>query len=60
MEFMAFKLSIEYLLEHDVNISTFVSDRHISIASYIKSNLQAITHYYDLWHLKKSMYYIVG
>jgi hypothetical protein len=31
-----------------------LSDRHSSIAKYMRENLAHIKHYFDLWHLKKS------
>ena len=54
MEFMAFKLCMDYLFGNDINMGTFISDRHKTIASYMKKNLKKVIHYYDLWHLKKS------
>jgi len=36
-------------------IAAFISDRHTQIASHMKNVLSHIAHYFDLWHLKKSM-----
>lgn len=54
MEFMAFKQCMEYLIGYGLLITTFISDRHVSIASHMKKVLHHIVHYFDVWHLKKS------
>ena len=54
MEFMAFKHCMEFLLAYGLLITTFISDRHVSIACHMKNVLKNITHYFDIWHLKKS------
>lgn len=54
MEFMGFKSCMEFLIGYGLLITAFVSDRHVSIAAYMKKSLTAITHYFDIWHLKKS------
>ena len=54
MEFLGFQSCMNFLLGCGVVISTFISDRHIQIASHMKNVLTNITQYFDLWHLKKS------
>ena len=54
MEFMGFKQCMDYLLGCGVLITTFISDRHTTIASHMKKVLTKIVHYFDIWHLKKS------
>ena len=54
MEFLAFKQCMEYLIGCDLTITTFISDRHTSIASHIQKDPKNIEHYFDIWHLKKS------
>ena len=54
MEYAAFQQCMDFLMGHSLDISTFVSDRHISIAKHMREKLTNITHYFDLWHLKKS------
>jgi len=54
MEFMGFKQCMDYLLGCGVLITTFISDRHTTIASHMKKVLPKIVHYFDIWHLKKS------
>ena len=54
MEFLAFKQCMEFLIAYGLTIATFISDRHVSIASHMKTVLSHIVHYFDIWHLKKS------
>ncbi|CAB4027620.1 Hypothetical predicted protein, partial [Paramuricea clavata] len=54
MEFMCFKLCMDYLIGYGIRITTFISDRHTSIAKYMRTKLTNIIHYFDIWHLKKS------
>lgn len=55
MEFMGFKQCMEYLLGCGITITTFISDRHTSMASHMKKVLTHIVHYFDIWHLKKKI-----
>ena len=57
VEYMAFDRSMEDISKNDLSVTTFVSDRHSSIAKHMREKLPEITHYFDLWHLTKSMYY---
>ena len=54
MEFMAFQHCMDFLLAYGLLITTFISDRHSTIASHMKNVLTNIVHYFDIWHLKKS------
>lgn len=54
MEFVGFEQCMEYLIGYGLLITTFISDRHVSIASHMKKVLTNIVHYFDIWHLKKS------
>ena len=56
MEYLGFQRSLAYLSECGIKISTFISDRHTSIAKHMREKLTDIVHYFDLWHLKKSMF----
>lgn len=51
---MAFKQCMDFLIGYGLLITTFISDRHISIASHMRKVLHKITHFFDVWHLKKS------
>jgi solute carrier family 8 (sodium/calcium exchanger) len=52
MELMGFQQCMEYLFGYGILITTFISDRHIGIASPMRKVLSNITHYFDIWHLK--------
>ena len=54
MELMGFQSCMQFLLGYGVLVTAFVSDRHVSIAAYMKKSLTNIIHYFDIWHLKKS------
>ena len=54
MEFEGFKRSMGFVIGNGVNVKTFVSDRHLSIAKHMREQHSDITHYFDIWHLKKS------
>ena len=54
MEYEDFNRSIDYLIGREIVISTFVSDRHSSIAKHMREKKTDIIQYFDLWHLKKS------
>lgn len=55
MEFMGFQKCMDFLLGFGIVIAAFISDRYTQIASHMKNVLSHVTHYFDLWHLKKSM-----
>lgn len=55
MEYLAFKHCINYVNESGLTFDTFISDRHTSIAKHMKEQLRNVMHYFDLWHLRKSM-----
>jgi hypothetical protein len=54
MEYEAFSRSMQYLLGLGLVVRAFVSDRHSSIAKHMREKLPNITHFFDIWHLKKS------
>ena len=54
MEFEGFKRCLDFILNEEMQVSTMISDRHVSIAKYMREEKKDITHYFDLWHLKKS------
>ena len=56
MEYLGFQRRMAYLSDCGIKISTFNSDRHTSIAKHMREKPSDIVHYFDLWHLKKSMF----
>ena len=54
MEYLAFQNCMQYLLGCGLPIGALITDRHMSIAKHMREQLPQITHYFDLWNLKKS------
>lgn len=42
-----------------VAVSHITTDRHIQINKYIANHWQEVTHLFDLWHIAKSMFYVL-
>ena len=55
MEYEGFQRCMEFILAAGIAMSTFVSDRHTSIAKHMQEKLKNVRHYFDLCHLKKGM-----
>ena len=55
MEYEGFLRSFSFLKLHEFDIAVFVSDQHLTIAKHVRQKENGIKHYFDLWHLKKSM-----
>ena len=55
MELEAAKLCFDHLRKSDLEIPVFVSDRHRGIAKWIRESHPTITHYFDQWHIAKSV-----
>lgn len=45
--------SVEKLQENSLIIGQLITDRHRSIAKWIRKELPQVTHYYDVWHIAK-------
>ncbi|XP_046863426.1 uncharacterized protein LOC124457186 [Xenia sp. Carnegie-2017] len=60
MEFEGFQRCLNFLLDDGLNISTMVSDTHQTIAKYMREKQPRITHYFDLWHLKKKLHKVLN
>lgn len=56
MEYMAFCRGLESISRNDIQMDTFVSDRHSTIAKHLREKLPNVTHFFDLWHLVKSKF----
>lgn len=65
MEFLGHQRALEYLLTTGMVITAFVSDRHTSIAKWMREELPGrcralakpvIHHFFDLWHIGKSKF----
>ncbi|KAL9970830.1 hypothetical protein ACROYT_G023277 [Oculina patagonica] len=49
------KRCFQYLQQLGLSISIFVSDRHRSIAKWVRENCPNTVHYYDIWHIARSV-----
>ena len=54
MKFLEFQNCIDYLSGKDVLSKTIITARNTQIAKHIRRNVGHITHYFYLWHLRKS------
>lgn len=61
---MAFKEAFAFLLATGMVVKSFISDRHVSIAKWMREECSKKckdlgkpvgNHFYDLWHIGKSM-----
>ena len=48
---------MQNLQKEEVRIGMLVTDRHKSIAKWIRTNLPNTDHRYDIWHMAKGTYY---
>ncbi|KAI0240741.1 hypothetical protein LSAT2_008479, partial [Lamellibrachia satsuma] len=55
MEPESLKRSLDHLERNKVNIGTIVTDRHRSIAKWLRDEKKSIKHYYDIWHIAKGL-----
>ena len=44
---------LKYLSKSGVKVDCLVTDRHNQVQKYMKDEKPTITHYYDVWHLRK-------
>ena len=56
MEFLASQQCMDYLQKQGVTVESLITDRHSSISKYMREQLKKVTHYFDLWHLRKSKF----
>ncbi len=45
--------SVNLLKKKGFKVGTFVSDRHKQIAKWVRENMAATNHHYDIWHMAK-------
>ena len=64
IEFMVFKEAFTYLLTTGMIVKSFISDRHVSIAKWMREECgkkctelgkPVVNHFFDRWHIGKSM-----
>ena len=49
------KRCFAYLKGVGLAVGTFISDRHRGIAKWIRENCNGTTHFFDIWHVAKSV-----
>ena len=59
MELEGLKRCIKTLESNEINIGTLVTDRHTQIKKFLKTQHQGINHYFDVFHVAKSMFEIL-
>lgn len=50
------KRAFKFLEDAGVKIITFISDRHKGIAKWIRETRSSTVHYYDIWHMARSLW----
>ena len=55
MELQGAVQCFSFLKDAGLSIITFVSDRHRSIAKWIRENQPATSHFFDIWHVARSI-----
>ena len=55
MELEGAKRCLNFLLASGIAIAVFVSDRHKSIAKWIRETQPQTKHFYDIWHVARSI-----
>ena len=55
MELAGAKRCFSHLKKSDLKIKTFILDRHRGIGKWIRTSEKETMHYYDIWHIAKSI-----
>ena len=55
MELQGAKNCFDFLRRTGVAIAVFISDRHRGIAKWIRESQSGTSHYYDIWHVARSI-----
>ena len=55
MELQGAKQCFDFILLAGLAISVFISDRHLGIAKWIRENHPKTSHFYDIWHVARSI-----
>lgn len=58
MELERAKQTFSYLQSAGISIGVFISDRHRGIAKWIWECQTGCAHYFDIWHVERSIIYI--
>ncbi|XP_056402888.1 uncharacterized protein LOC130295787 isoform X1 [Hyla sarda] len=55
LENIAFRKSLNYILEKGVNVKMVTTDRHVGIRKIMKESYGTIHHHFDPWHMARSI-----
>ena len=55
MELLGVQRCFEFLTKKGVTPSSFVSDRHKSVAKWLRESFENVAHYYDIWHVARTI-----
>ena len=55
MELQGAKQCFDFLLLAGLAISVFIPDRHLGIAKWIREHQPKTSHFYDIWHVARSI-----
>ena len=53
MELDGLKLCFEELREQGISIGSLTTDRHPAVEGHMRKEENAVTHYFDTWHVVK-------
>jgi hypothetical protein len=56
MELEGLKRGFTNLRAKDCTITELVTDRHVSVKKYMKTENPNMKHYFDVWHMAKGNY----
>ena len=56
MELEGLKRCVDKLRSNNISFGTIVTDRHVQIKKFMRTTYPEINHYFDVFHIAKSMY----
>ena len=56
MELEGAKRCFHFLQSKELSVDTFISDRHKGIAKWIKQTQPKTSHFFDIWHVARSIH----
>ena len=60
MEKHGLKICLDNLIENNIQVETIVTDRHVQIRKFLKTEHPDINHQFDIWHVGKSIAKKIG
>ena len=49
---------LNFLEENNLDVDVLVTDRHAQINKWLCENKPNISHYFDVWHVAKGIYFL--